>query len=884
MTLAGTPGGIEIRASAAARREAIVTDGKLAALLEVGRLQMEVAGSFFQAEESKALGDYSAAGPRYEEYVAKSRAFLEATLEFNERFPDSPYELLPVRPLVNALMVQADIVQALGDREKAEALRDEAVKYSREHLGKAGTADAERARAGALVLEGRFNEAIVALMNARDVSAGQRDPQALTRVVIDLADVLQWLGDYRRAKEEIEHAERIMAPAVALERPTQGGVLVGLVSSLSSIMAGSGDPGDAERAVELYRAATEVTYYHGLISKALGEWDEAERCFTEVLPAYRSLRAGEAIEFQLAQIKLGRGQAGEALEQVRRIAPAFDGGAFRPKRGVLQRLQAECHHTLGDSGAALQAVDQSVADLSERHFDPDALWRSQWLRARICAGLENAEAALESFRDAIATITSLRRAPLGYRLDSTYLADKTKLYSDAIDAAREGGAALACCEFMDSIKSRTLSAVLSVAEPETGDDSKLEVELSAVTQRLDTMEYQAYREGWNRERRRVHHDLLEDRGHLLERIRISDPRWRALSEPAPIDFGALFEVLAGRSQAVLALHYEPPSLTAVLLFDGKASCERLTISEGTAKKLSSYAGNLQKASYNPYEHDLSVEFSVLADDLIPAPLLSAAQAADSLVVVPHGRLHLLPWSALVHDGRRLFERLPVGVVPNLGVLSTARNASTPKQIALVGVSSYPDMERVDHLPSALDEIGAVSSVYEQAGIRVLEPLLDDAATESAFWELGRSAGDEGGVLHMSCHGTIVPSEPMSSGLLLSDSKVDAAEIARARLPFDEVVLSACSTGWRPTRVVDVELSADEILGIPAGFLESGAVSVLVSIPKAEGRAARTLTTRYHERRAAGDSPLRALQSAQQHLLSEGVAPGTWVGFTLYGCV
>jgi CHAT domain-containing protein len=85
-------------------------------------------------------------------------------------------------------------------------------------------------------------------------------------------------------------------------------------------------------------------------------------------------------------------------------------------------------------------------------------------------------------------------------------------------------------------------------------------------------------------------------------------------------------------------------------------------------------------------------------------------------------------------------------------------------------------------------------------------------------------------------------------------------------------------------VQDVVLAADEILGIPGGFLESGASAVLVSIPMAAGKAARVLTTHYHTRRVAGDSPLHAFRAAQEKLLNDGVDPGTWVGFTLYGCI
>jgi CHAT domain-containing protein len=125
---------------------------------------------------------------------------------------------------------------------------------------------------------------------------------------------------------------------------------------------------------------------------------------------------------------------------------------------------------------------------------------------------------------------------------------------------------------------------------------------------------------------------------------------------------------------------------------------------------------------------------------------------------------------------------------------------------------------------------------------------------------------------------------MSSGLLLADSKLDTAEVAAHRLPFDEVVLSACSTGWRPTKVADVPLNADEILGIPGAFLEAGARSVLVSIPKAEDRSAAALTTAYHRGRIAGQASLQAFQGAQRQLLVDGVPPNAWAGFALYSYV
>ncbi|MCA1568264.1 MAG: CHAT domain-containing protein [Acidobacteria bacterium] len=886
-------------------------DAKYEALSNLVQLQIKVGGLYFQAETTKASCDYGAAHSVYQALIAESRRYLQASLDFNQRFPDLPSEIPPIaRPFVNTLMVGADIENALGDRGAAEALRKEALEISRLHTGRKGTASSERQRAGSLAAEGRFNEAIVALMGARDVFLEENDLLSSARVAIDLADIFQWLGDNRRAKEEIEHAESIVRPEVAGGQPSQKDVLdsvaelkkeiervqasiqsrlAGGQSSLrdsdEELEAGRVNRIQAERNAELYRATTEIVFYHGMIAKALEEWDEAERCFKEVLPEYQGLGLSAAIEYQFAQINIGRGQFRQALEQLRQIEHVFAGGAFRQKLPALQWAQARCLHALGESKEALRLVEEAIADLTGQYFDPNILWRCQWLRARICADLSKKKLALESLRSALETVSSLRRAPLGYRLDSTYMADKKEFYSYAIEATIKADAPLDCCRFIESIKSRTLTAVLSIPAADDGADAGLEGQLREVTQQLDLLEYQAYRERWNQERRLQHQELLEKRANLLERIRISDPRWRNLSEPVEFKFEELLAGLSKRSQAALTLYYEPPDLTAVLLFGGKVTAERLKVSEETTKSLADYAKNLQKALYDYNKHDISAEYSVLAEQLIPPSLLSQALEAESLVVVPHGLLHLIPWGGLLHEGARLFERLPVGILPNLGALISAEESSRPELVVTVGVSKYPGMElKIGDLPSVRSELEDIRSVYEEAGIALTDPLLDDAATEKAFWDTASGIKGLGNLLQMSCHGTIVLNEPMSSGLLLHDSKVDAAELARAALAFSEVVLSACSTGWRPAEVGDLVLDADEILGIPAGFLESGANSVLVSISKAEGKAARALTTHYHRRRVAGDSPLHALRSAQRHLLAQGIPPGTWLGFTLYGCV
>lgn len=273
---------------------------KFTALMDLSKLQLEVGSLFVRAEAIKQHNDYEAASAAYHEYIQASHALLEATLEFNEQFPESPFGLLEiVQPLINARMVCADIESSLGKRKASEVLRVEAISLSHKYLDRKGTAESHRARAASLALEGRFNEAIVALMEARDVMLEVDDKIALARIAIDLADVLHWLGDFQRAEEEIDHASAIIEPIIGDQPMTQSDVLHGVFESISSIMSGKGDPGAATRNVQLYRAYVEITYYRGLIAKALHKWDKAEDCFQKVLPEYRSLGTGEAIVYGL---------------------------------------------------------------------------------------------------------------------------------------------------------------------------------------------------------------------------------------------------------------------------------------------------------------------------------------------------------------------------------------------------------------------------------------------------------------------------------------------------------------------------------------------------------------------------------------------------------
>lgn len=284
-------------------------------------------------------------------------------------------------------------------------------------------------------------------------------------------------------------------------------------------------------------------------------------------------------------------------------------------------------------------------------------------------------------------------------------------------------------------------------------------------------------------------------------------------------------------------------------------------------------------------YDLSDGLAVSAKHLVPPELLSQSLQAKGLVIVPHGPLHLVPWPSLIFNRKRLFEYCPIGILPNLSCIQNLDTDFLRKPgVALVGSPDYRELPYLKPLAHAEREIETIKNLYSNQSRIIGTVLISGETTGERFRALANHKDAKGGILHIACHGTLELDEPMNSGLLLTDSKVDAAEIARSPLKYDEVVLSACSSGWRPMKVQGIELSGDDILGLPGAFLEAGVSSVLVSIPPAEDRAAYRFMTLYHQNRLKGKTPLIALQETQKTMLSDlQYEPYTWTGFVVYGC-
>jgi CHAT domain-containing protein/tetratricopeptide (TPR) repeat protein len=823
-----------------------------------------------------------AAMAAWETYFARARELLDTAVWFEQRWP--PFLLLSdlALPFVQGLQEQADHAAAAADHARARAYRQQAQEIENRYLGPVAAAQVRRSRAMDEAMQGRFREALTELADVRAVfdAAGERLEAALT--VQHIANIYEWLGDYDRALDTLESVRRDTADRMSTAPTTMAGVQDAILREIAAIAAGASDDGTGLDALKLRRIAGELVQAEGRIRRQLRQWKAARSLLRQARPYAEEVGVACAVDYHLGVVATAVGDLDEAEATLTRIEPDFV-GLVRPRLAALRLAQADVDLARGRSARALEIARNGLADL-DIYPDDDTAWRLQLRVGRALVALERRREALSAYLQGADVVDTLRRGSLGYRLDSTYVADKLPLFIEAIDLACSLDDGDAAAHLIEQAKARALSATLSIPAPDRGEQSPDEQRFDEVCALLDGLEFAASASGGvngiatRRERRR----LSAERDELLERLRIADPRWRGLSQPAAIDVRATLTRLSEGSRAALTLFRHDEAVVAVLLHAGRTRVAAKRLDTETIAALDDYVANLRSPKPFPPLFDPSVATDLALERLVPADLAEEAARATILLVVPHGALHVLPWAGLTLGRHRLFERTTVGILPSLSCVDLLDDVHTPvPDAAVIGDPDYTGL-RYESLPEAAAEVDDVARLY---GPDLLAPAVTGAAAdERAFWALAHLPGAASAVLHVACHATLDATSPLQSGLLLTRSKVDAAEIALARLPWPEVVLSACSTGWRPERVGPLDLAGDDALGLTASFLEAGAQFVLVSIPPAYDAAARAFAVIWHRHRRAGRSPLAAATAARQDLMADGVhEPWSWIGIQTYGC-
>jgi CHAT domain-containing protein len=251
-----------------------------------------------------------------------------------------------------------------------------------------------------------------------------------------------------------------------------------------------------------------------------------------------------------------------------------------------------------------------------------------------------------------------------------------------------------------------------------------------------------------------------------------------------------------------------------------------------------------------------------------APFQDKLSGADTLIIIPHGPLHALPFHALRLDDCYLIEKWNVSYAPSAAVLKFCWNKPTQTQnhLPFSGkplLAGVPD-ERAHHVT---EEIQTLAKQFKEA-----EVLLGEQVT----FERVRQSVTECGVFHLAAHGLFRPEAPLLSSIRLHDRWLAVQDIYDLQLKAILVVLSACETG------LGHDAGGDDLVGLVRGFLHAGARSLIVSLWMVDDESMTRLVTEFYTRWLAGSPKSQALRQAQLGLMAIHEHPYFWAPLILVG--
>ena len=234
----------------------------------------------------------------------------------------------------------------------------------------------------------------------------------------------------------------------------------------------------------------------------------------------------------------------------------------------------------------------------------------------------------------------------------------------------------------------------------------------------------------------------------------------------------------------------------------------------------------------------------------------------SLVFVPSGFLHYLPFHALFDGSTYLADRFITSYAPTATIHRSflERQMQSDGDSLLVGV---PDQAA----PLIGAEIESIHSVIPNA-----RTFMGPAATKECLMREMETAG----MIHIASHATFRHDNPMFSSFQLHDGPINFFDIYKLRTSARLITLSGCGTGL--SNIV----AGDELLGLVRGFLYAGATSLVISLWDVNDRTTADLMTYFYANLAAGRSKGESLRLAMSRLREDEPHPYYWAPFLLMG--
>lgn len=231
------------------------------------------------------------------------------------------------------------------------------------------------------------------------------------------------------------------------------------------------------------------------------------------------------------------------------------------------------------------------------------------------------------------------------------------------------------------------------------------------------------------------------------------------------------------------------------------------------------------------------------------PLGHEVTSAQTLLIVPHGILHYIPFHALYQQSSA-----------NAPVQFLAFHPSGRPRTIVYGLSATVLLDYCQRKPTSAQKgclalgYNGTKLLYAEAEAQSVADIangtckLGAQATRDALLDAGASYR----YIHLACHGWFNAAWPMASALSMADGELDITDVLQhLKLDAELVSLSACETGRSQV------MRGDELIGLTRAFLYAGTPSVVVSQWLLDDLSSRLFMTRFYRSLMRNGDQLKA---------------------------
>ncbi|MEL7075677.1 MAG: CHAT domain-containing tetratricopeptide repeat protein [Cyanobacteria bacterium J06582_2] len=351
-----------------------------------------------------------------------------------------------------------------------------------------------------------------------------------------------------------------------------------------------------------------------------------------------------------------------------------------------------------------------------------------------------------------------------------------------------------------------------------------------------------------------------EKKEVWQELRKSDPVLAGQVRVEPQEFSQLQKLIDSPTTAILSF-YSAFDHTYIFVLSQSGICYHLCPNQ-SLEHLNAW---LQENWFEPYQSGDSQKKSWIANMESTLQQLATKLDLDGLVnscladlteliIVPHQLLHLIPFAALPLGDESYFgDRFALRVVLSCQVLAFCQERKQNLPPFAYGTVVYSQ----SGLAFSKIEEKLIAQMY---GVPLHRRLKEERANKDNYHRLLHAEKVQ--AILSNHHAKFDLANPLDSELTLANSKLTLLELLTLKwrmTELNEVFLSCCETG------LGNPAATDDLLTLAAGFLCSGARSVISSLWVVDDGSTALLSFFYHQARLDGLSRPCALQQAQKRL-------------------